>query len=199
MNIKCLNQFTVDAVGEIMPNASKTNIKRYWPVLIMALDEVQLFDEDMALMTLGTVAAEVGNFDITIREYVSRYNTTALGRANSHFFDKYDDRGDLGNQGKPDGFDYRGGGAIQLTGRFNYREQGRKMGLPLEEQPELISHPVVSARALAGFLKDKENQIREALARQDLRQARKLVNGGSHGLDRFQETIYRGARYIGKS
>jgi peptidoglycan L-alanyl-D-glutamate endopeptidase CwlK len=40
---------------------------------------------------------------------------------------------------------------------------------------------------LSSFLNDKELPIKEALLNDDLREARRLVNGGSHGLDRFTD------------
>jgi len=197
MNLACLQKFTSDFVIRLMPEANKTYIKQYWPVVYMALDEYGLDYEEMVLMALGTIAAETGNFNIAIREYVSQYNTSPNGRMMGHSFDLYDHRDDLGNTGKPDGERYRGGGAIQLTGRYNFREVGRKLKIPLEDNPDLIEHPIVSARALAAYLFNKENDIREALGRDDLRQARRLVNGGSHGLDRFESTFRRGERLIG--
>lgn len=196
MNVKTLKIFTHDFVSKIMPHASVTYIKRYWPTVLFALQTKQIDYESMVLMSLATISAEVGNFDITVREYVSHYNTTEIGRQRNHYFDKYDDRSDLGNQGKPDGYLYRGGGAIQLTGRDNFRRVGRQIGVPLEDEPDLVSHPIVSSLALAQFLKNKEEEIKEALADMNLRTARKLVNGGSHGLDRFTETFRRGQKLI---
>ena len=49
---------------------------------------------------------------------------------------------------------------------------------------------------LATFLKDKERQIKEALVENDLPRARKLVNGGSNGLDRFEDAFKRGASIL---
>jgi len=165
----------------------------------MALDEAGLDYEEMLLMALGTIAAETGNFNVTVREYVSQYNTSPNGRLMSHYFDLYDDRDDLGNMGKPDGERFRGGGAIQLTGRYNYREVGRKLKIPLEDNPNLIENPIVSARALATFLHNRENDIRQALAEGNLRRARRLVNGGSHGLNRFESTYRRGEKLIAEN
>jgi hypothetical protein len=79
-----------------MPEANKTYIKQYWPVVYMALDEYGLDYEEMLLMALGTIAAETGNFNIAIREYVSQYNTSPNGRMMNHSFDFYDHRDDLG-------------------------------------------------------------------------------------------------------
>jgi putative chitinase len=47
----------------------------------------------------------------------------------------------LGNVDEDDGFAYRGGGALQLTGRSAYHECGLALGIDLEGQPELIEHP----------------------------------------------------------
>ena len=45
---------------------------------------------------------------------------------------------------------------------------------------------------LAQFLKNHESRIRTALGNDDLRKARRLVNGGSHGFDRFEDTYNKG-------
>ena len=52
----------------------------------MAMDELGLDYEEMPFIMLGTIAAETGNFNITIREYVSHYNTSPNSRLMSHCF-----------------------------------------------------------------------------------------------------------------
>lgn len=197
MDASLLDKFTNENVKRILPLAPAGYINRYWHIQLMAMDELGLATRPMLLMAIATIAAETGNFDITVREGVSQYNTSPEARAKGHFFDLYDNRTDLGNTGKPDGYTYRGGGAVQLTGRFNYREIGGKMGIALEDSPEFISHPIVSARALALFIKSKEDKIGFALASSDYKMARRLVNGGNHGLERFQEAYIRGLQVIG--
>jgi len=71
------------------------------------------------------------------------------------------------------------------------------LGRRLEKEPELANDAEVAARVLVAFLKDKETQIKQALVDEDLRAARKLVNGGSHGLAQFIASYRTGQRLIG--
>jgi putative chitinase len=109
-------------------------------------------------------------------------------------FGRYERRKDLGNKGPPDGERYKGRGYIQLTGRANYADIGRRIGLGngLVDDPEKANDPEIAGRILAEFLKRAEPAIRAALARKDLVKARKLVNGGSHGLNPFRTAYLRG-------
>jgi len=102
----------------------------------------------------------------------------------------------LGNLGQGDGERFRGRGYIQLTGRANYQKYGTALGKDLTGNPDLACDPTIAGQLLAMFLKDKERQIKEALVNHDLSTARKLVNGGSHGLDRFEDAFNRGDTLI---
>jgi predicted chitinase len=62
----------------------------------------------------------------------------------------------------------------------------------LVKDPALANQPDIAANILAFFLKRKERQIKEALIEGELRTARRLVNGGSHGLDRFTDAYMIG-------
>lgn len=63
----------------------------------------------------------------------------------------YAGRNGNGDVASGDGFRFRGGGLIQLTGRGNYREGGEHLGLDLETRPMQIESQLVAARTAAFF------------------------------------------------
>ncbi len=184
---------TVGMVSKMFPSTPLDNIKANLPIVLNALIEPNLTDKKMVLMALCMIRAETEGF-LPISEGQSRFNTSPGG----HPFDLYDNRRDLGNQGPPDGAQFRGRGFVQLTGRANYEQFGNAIGLgnKLIEEPELANDPETAAKLLAAFLKNKEIPIKEALLEGDLRTARKLVNGGSNGLDRFTDAFRIGDALI---
>jgi len=184
---------TVTIVSKMFPFTQVDNIRDNLPFVLKGLVERTLGDKPMVLMALATIRAETESFQ-PINEGLSKFNTSPGG----HPFDLYDFRSDLGNQGKGDGAKFRGRGYIQLTGRFNYQKLGAAldMGGKLATNPELANDPTIAGKLLAAFLKDKERLIKEALIIGDLRLARRLVNGGSHGLDRFSDAFRIGEGLI---
>ncbi len=159
--------------------------------MLTALHDADLGDDLMVIMALATIRAETAGF-VPIPERKSKYNTSPKG----HPFDRYDNRKDLGNEGKPDGDSFKGRGFVQLTGRANYRSIGKTigMGTALEKDPDLGCDSTTAARILAAFLGSRERQIKEALIAGDLAGARRLVNGGSHGLKPFMACYDKGVR-----
>lgn len=184
---------TPEIVSRMFPGARVSNITRHLPLVLGALDRLALGDRGMVLTALGTIRAETAGF-VPISEGISRFNTSA----GSHPFNLYDNRADLGNRGRPDGATFKGRGFVQLTGRDNYTRLSAQIGRgnDLVTNPELANDPRVAADLLARFLKNKEAGIRRALANDDLRTARRLVNGGSHGLHEFTEAFRTGERLI---
>jgi putative chitinase len=72
----------------------------------------------------------------------------------------YSPRKDLGNVEDDDGWHYRGGGMIQITGRSCYLEAGNALGVDLEGNPELIEDGAISlAAALWFWTRAKLNQF----------------------------------------
>lgn len=188
--------FTVAIVSRMFPFTPLSNIKMHLPPVFEALADAELVDTPIVLTALATIRAETESFE-PIAEHRSRFNTSP----NGHPFDLYDNRQDLGNQGPPDGERFRGRGYIQLTGRFNYGKYGNTIGLgsSLIERPDQASDPDIAAQLLAVFIKDKERPLKEALLENDMKAARRLINGGSHGLDRFTNAYMVGQALIASS
>ncbi len=184
---------TVDIVSKMFPGTPVANIKANLPIVLQALVDAGLADKSMVLMALATIRAETASFR-PISEGISKFNTTP----GSHPFNLYDDRSDLGNQGAPDGERFKGRGFVQLTGRANYKQHGAAIGLgnQLIDNPDLANQPDIAAKLLASFIKNKEQKIRNALNAGDLKAARKLVNGGSHGLAEFTQAFNTGKSLI---
>ena len=101
----------------------------------------------------------------------------------------YDIQGDrpakareLGNIRPGDGAKYTGG-KVQLTGRNNFREQGRKLGIDLENHPDLIYDMGVSTAVLIGGMMDGDFTGRALSDYTDLAgnldeiNARRVING----------------------
>lgn len=188
-----LSFISVQVVSEMFPATPVGNIKRNLPSVLDALSARGMQDKPMILMALATIRAETEPF-LPLEEGHSKYNTSP----NGHPFDLYDNRKDLGNQGPPDGERYRGRGFVQLTGRDNYRRYGPKLttSSDLEAHPDLATATDIAADLLALFLGDRELQIKDALMHGNMMAARRLVNGGTHGIERFTDAFTRGNALI---
>jgi Putative peptidoglycan binding domain len=154
------------------------NVRRYWPPLRTALAEEGLADRASTIAALATVATEVPDF-APINEFGS----------NAYFRRMYEGRHDLGNTHPGDGARYHGRGFIQLTGRANYRGYGNKLGVPLEQNPDLALDAKIAARVLATYLRD--HGIAGLAARGDWQGVRRAVNGGLNGWDRFNACVHK--------
>lgn len=93
--------------------------------------------------------------------------------------------GRMGNKDPGDGFKYRGRGNLQITGRDNYRALGQKLGLDLENNPDLLLDPEIAAKASVQWWKD--NKVGNAARAGDVTKATKIINGGTNGLAHRQE------------
>ncbi len=152
------------------------NVTAHWPQLQAALAEQGLTDCASAIAALATIRTEVGSF-----APINEFGDTA------YFTRNYEGRKDLGNTQPGDGARYHGRGFIQVTGRANYRAYGQRLGVDLENNPDLALDAVVAARILAAYMKDRH--VGTLAAQGDWRGARKAVNGGLNGWDTFSAAV----------
>ncbi len=176
----------VGSVSRLFPATKPANIARYLPYVEAALGAAGLLDRAMVIGALATIRAETEGF-VPIAEFQSKFNTPP----GSAPFSLYDKRGDIGNSQRGDGERYRGRGFVQLTGKANYQTYSQRLGLGLVDAPDKANAPEVAAVLLAQFLLDRAARFREAVVQGDLRAARRLVNGGAHGLASFKDVFER--------
>ncbi len=167
---------------KLFPYTKTSSIARNLPYVTAALAAFGLTDANMIGTALGTIRAETEGF-VPIAELPSHFNTLPGQAA----FSAYEYK--LGNKHPGDGARYRGRGYVQLTGRENYEKFGKVLDISLADNPDSACAPEVAACLLAAYLDANRDRLTKALAKDDLKAARKVVNGGSHGLERFSDTF----------
>lgn len=80
-----------------------------------------------------------------------------------------------------DGWNYRGRGLIQLTGKTNYTAFAKDIGIDLAKAPAYLETPEGAAMS-AGWFWNK-NKLNAKADADDIKGATKIINGGTHGLD----------------
>jgi putative chitinase len=92
----------------------------------------------------------------------------------------YANRMDNGDTNSGDGWRFRGGGILQLTGRYNYTQFANAEGMLPEEATNFVRTPI-GALASACWFWD-ENNINRYCDAQDILTMTKRINGGTIGL-----------------
>lgn len=149
-----------------------TNIAVSWPAILAALTIAGMPTESTQIAAIATVAVESPTF----LPMTEKYNGDP-----AVYFARYDGR--LGNDEPGDGQRFCGRGFIQITGRANYAKYGQILGVDLVNDPTLALHPDIAAKILANYFHD--HKIDAYAADGDWVKVRKLVNGGTNGLDLF--------------
>ena len=204
---------SAEVLAKIFPYTRTKNLQLYAPYVLAALDSAGFGPNTpdgklICKVALATIRAESEGFE-PIAEMCSRFNTSLNGSE----FDLYDipkldpktklplkDAStiykDLGNTEFGDGTKFKGRGFIQLTGRYNYDHIGKQLELPLIERPYMANMPEIASAILVQFLNKKKAKIIPAIKTENYLVARKAVNGGSHGLERFKEACELWVKHI---
>lgn len=108
----------------------------------------------------------------------------------------YSNRMGNGPEGSGDGFNFRGRGLIQLTGRRGYELCGKALGVDLVSNPDLLAQPLYAARSAAWFWKD--NRLNTFADKGDFRGLTLRINGGLNGYEQRLD-LYRNALKVLRS
>ena len=93
---------------------------------------------------------------------------------------QYEGRKDLGNVKPGDGARYKGRGFIQITGRANYTQAAKDLGIDLVNHPELAEKPDVAAKVSLWYWKTRVQPKISNFT--NTKAVTKKVNGGTNGL-----------------
>ena len=96
--------------------------------------------------------------------------------------------GGLGNTEPGDGWQYRGRGYTQLTGRYNYTRDGRELGLDLVNHPDLAADRTIAAGIAIHYWQSRVVPRGHQL---DIRAATYDINGGYNHLPERRAAVAR--------
>jgi putative chitinase len=135
----------------------------------------------------AVLAATLESYDIKNRLRIAHFlgqtcEESAGYRTTEEFASgkEYEGRADLGNTQKGDGPRYKGRGLLQLTGRANYVDYGKALGVDLVNNPTLAAQPALSLKIACEYW--KRHNINADCDRDDVQAVTRKVNGGLNGL-----------------
>ncbi len=167
---------SVDDLSAAGANASNASL--YWPVILSALQAEGIDTPQVEAAVAATIQREVGASWRPVREGAPSGQDPMAYFENLYGYQTRKGQA-LGNTQYGDGYTFRGGGWIQLTGRNNYRNYGQRIGVDLENYPSFTTQPDTAARILAAFFKD--SGAADAANAQNWEKVQTIVNGGYNG------------------
>lgn len=133
-----------------------------------------------------------------MRVWPSRFPDLSVASKFAHNPEKIANKvyaGRMGNTEENDGWKYHGRGVIQLTGKDNYENAGKSIGLNLLEYPDMLIYPKFAALS-AGWYWNKKGL--NALAdTKDFDTMTERINGGLIGLDERKAKIAKALSILG--
>ncbi len=157
----------VDRLIQAIPEGYRSNARQHWPAIVAEAQKQGVSNKAQLAYILATTVHESG---------AGRHmQEIASGSA-------YEGRRDLGNTQSGDGVRYKGRGYVQITGRTNYSDWSRRLGMDLVGNPSLAERPEVAAKILVGGMKGGTftgKKLDDYIngSKTDFNGARRIVNG----------------------
>lgn len=189
-------QITVAKLRRLVPGLEDATLHAC--ALDRARDAAELTTPERVRQFLAQVAHETGGFNTLVENL--RYRDAArldklFSRVNGLTHARqliaggpvaiancvYANRNGNGGPASGDGWRYRGRGYLQITGRGNYRQIGRLIGMDLEERPEQLEDHDAAAAAAALYW--RHHRINEAADVGDVLTVTRRINPALAGLD----------------
>lgn len=129
----------VEKLIRAIPEGYRPHARKHWPAIVAEAQKSGIKSKAALAYILATTVHESG-----AGKYMEEL---ASGSA-------YEGRRDLGNTHSGDGKRYKGRGYVQITGRNNYTNWGKRLHMNLVGNPVLAERPEVAAKILVQGMRD---------------------------------------------
>lgn len=172
------NQNVIARLVAAVPSPFRRYAKQSIPIILKECKRYGVLDKGQIAYILATVHKE-SNFGRWMREVKWSKNDGLDER--TYFMNKYGHRKDLGNIRPEDGYDYRGRGFCQITGRYNYEKWSKKLGIDLLGNPDRAAETEIAAKILAEGMRDggfTRHKLSDHIkgSKRDFINARRIIN-----------------------
>lgn len=181
---------------KIFPKTTVETLSKYVEPLIKVFKTYEINTPLRQAHFLAQIGHESGGFNFT-KENLN-YSADALLKVFPKYFNAdsaasharnpqmianrvYSNRMGNGDVVSNDGFNYRGRGLIQLTGKTNYTAFGKAVGLDLTKVVPYLETPEGAAMS-AGWFWDT-NKLNAKADADNIQSVTKTINGGTNGMD----------------
>ena len=170
---------TGEQIVKIMPYAA-ARVGSFIAPLNSAMQEFHINTADRQAAFLAQIAVESGELRYVLE--------IASGSA-------YEGRSNLGNTQPGDGVRYKGRGLIQITGRSNYDQCGRALGVDLITNPEELETKDLACRSAAWFWASRG--LNDLADKGEFERITKRINGGTNGAQQRRDYHDRARKVFG--
>jgi putative chitinase len=171
---------TQDQLSAIAPYSRRDRLEKLLPHLNTTMQRYAITTPIRIAHFLAQLGHESDGFN-TNEEYASGAD--------------YEGRRDLGNTQAGDGVRFKGRGLIQVTGRANYADCGRALGVDLIKNPQRLGDFDLACLS-AGWYWDT-HKLNNHADRDDVLTITKIINGGTNGLADRQSYLARAKKVFG--
>lgn len=162
-----IGNIDVGQLVSVLPQSQQRAANQHFPYIIQESQKQGITNKAQLAYILATSVHESGA-GAHMEEFAS-------GRA-------YEGRSSLGNSQSGDGERFKGRGYVQITGRRNYTDWSRRLGVDLVNNPRAAQDPNIAAQILVGGMKEGTftgRRLDQYINDQgtDFGNARRIVNG----------------------
>jgi putative chitinase len=177
-NVKlvALPLITEEQLKAVYPNCKPEKIKSYAAAFNAVFPLFGIDTPARIAAFLGQVGVESGELRYD-KELPSSYNKKDPKDPKEPIGTLYEGRKNLGNTVAGDGPRFIGRGVLQLTGRANYADMSKKIGIDIVASPEKAAEADVSTRIACQYFKDRG--LLELADKWNLDEITRRVNGNA--------------------